>query len=407
MEFLKPTTFKHTTVLLRVDINVPLDEETGNVADDFRIRQLLPTIHTLQKGGNKIIILAHLGRPEGKWDKKFTLLPVAKHVASVLDLPFYHASKAWPKEQRAKVVFFDGNILEEKNQEMVQFAPSADLIILENIRFYKGEDENDPVLAKKLGDLADAYVNDAFSVDHRAAASISGITERLPSFGGPLLEQEIKSLTHILQKGKHPFVVLMGGIKISDKARTLENLGKRADHILLGGGLANLIFKSKGLEIGLSKIEAEAEKIAWGLEKNYKHKLVLPVDVVVAHQDMHKDSIRVCTPYDIRKDELVLDCGPKTILEFSKYLKTAETIVWNGPLGHFEVKPFHTATMALARLIGGRGKGHAYAVVGGGETVDAVRQCHQAEHVDHLSTGGGAMLEFLAGKPLPGIEALK
>ncbi len=406
MEFIKSTTFKDTSVLLRVDINVPLNEQSGQVDDDFRIRQILPTIHMLQEGGNKIILLAHLGRPEGHWEKSFSLKAVAEHLAKLLDLPFYCTDKNWPSGGGKKVVFFDGNILEDKNQKLVMAAKYSDLIVLENVRFYKGEDEDDPVLASKLANIADVYVNDAFSDDHRKAASITGITEKLPSFGGPLLEKEIKSLTHILQKSKHPFVVLMGGIKISDKAKTLENLGRRADRILLAGGMANLIFKSKGMEIGFSKVEMDAEKIAWELEKNFKDKIVLPVDVVVAHKDMHKDSIRVCTPYDIQKEEMVLDCGPKTILEFSKVLKTAQTIVWNGPLGHFEVKPFHTATMALARLIGGRGKGRAYAVVGGGETVDAVRQCHQAEHMDHLSTGGGAMLEFLAGKSLPGIEAL-
>jgi len=263
------------------------------------------------------------------------------------------------------------------------------------------------MFAKKLASLAEVYVNDAFGVDHRKAASLVAITKYLPGYCGLLLEKEIKSLDTVLKQSKKPFVLLMGGIKISDKVQTLENLGKKADKILLSGGLANLFFLTKGFEIGKSKVESDARKIAWTLEKNFKAKIVLPLDVVVADEKMDRDSIRVTEPHMIKPEEKILDVGPKTILAYAKELKAAKMIVWNGPLGYFEKKPFHTATIALARVIGGVASRKAFVLAGGGETVDALRLAHQLEHIDHVSTGGGAMLEYLAGKKLPGIEAIK
>jgi phosphoglycerate kinase len=200
---------------------------------------------------------------------------------------------------------------------------------------------------------------------------------------------------------------MMGGIKISDKVETIVNLGAKADKILLSGGIANLFFHVKGLEVGKSKIEPEGAKVARELSRNFKDRIVLPYDVVVANEKMDTSTIRVCQPFEVRKNEIILDAGPKTILAFAEEIKKAKTILWNGPLGYFEKKPFDTATMALAHLIGGRGKGKAFVVAGGGETVDAIRLAQQFKHIDHVSTGGGAMLEFLAGKKLPGIEALK
>jgi len=229
----------------------------------------------------------------------------------------------------------------------------------------------------------------------------------LPSYAGLLLEKEIKGLDAVLKSGKKPFILMMGGIKISDKVKTIENLGRKADKILLAGGLANLFFLARGYDVGKSKVEPKGEKTAWLLEKNFKSKIFLPQDVVVANAQMDKNTIRVAEPHAVKSDEIIYDVGPKTILAFARELKTAKTIVWNGPLGMFEHKPFHTSTMALARVVGGVAGRKAFTVVGGGETVDAVRMAHQAEHIDHLSTGGGAMLEYLAGKKLPGIEALK
>ncbi|PIR96348.1 MAG: phosphoglycerate kinase [Candidatus Doudnabacteria bacterium CG10_big_fil_rev_8_21_14_0_10_42_18] len=405
ISFLKSSTLKNKTVLLRADVNVPLDN--GKVADDFRIVSILPTVKLLQKGGNKIILCGHLGRPKGEPEEKYSLKPVAKHLADLLNLKFIETDHKIPDYQIPHLIFYSGRILEEKHQRQLKNIHARDIVVLENLRFYPGEKENDAVFAKHLSVLADVYVNEAFGVDHRKASSVSAITKYLKSYAGPLLEKEIKGLDAVLKKPKKPFVVLMGGIKISDKVQTMENLGKNADKILVGGGIANLFFLAKELEVGLSKVEKEAVKTAWQLQRNFKDKLVLPVDLVVANENMDKNSIRVTTPYEIGKKEMVLDAGPKTILEFAKHLKTAKTIVWNGPLGLFEKKPFHHATFALARLIGGRGKGIAYTVIGGGETVDAARQAGQEDYIDHVSTGGGAMLEYLAGKKLPGIEALK
>lgn len=405
MRYLRTSNIKNKTVLLRVDVNVPIDN--GKVSDPFRIEQILPTIKHLQKDGNTVIVCGHLGRPKGKKDPSFSLKPVAALLADMLGYKYLETNHALPEYEINHLIFYTGNILEEKHQEQLAMAPSKDVILLENLRFYEGEEENSPVFAKKLSTFANVYVNDAFGVDHRAAASTVGITKYLESYCGLLLEQEIKSLDTILKHVEHPFVVMTGGIKLSEKVGALENLGKMADKILVGGGVANLMFKTKGFEVGLSKIEESESKTAWEIEKNFKHKLMLPVDVVVADKNMDKDSVRVVAPYQIGKHEQALDVGPKTILAYAQEIKKAKTIVWSGPLGLFEKSPFHHGTIALARLIGGRGKGLAFVVAGGGDTVDAIRKAHQFEHLDHVSTGGGAMLEYLAGKKLPGIEALK
>jgi phosphoglycerate kinase len=403
IKYLKSSNIKNKTVLVRVDVNVPLNKETGKVEDSFRIEAIIPTIRHLQKNKNKIILCGHLGRPKGARDEKFSLRPIAKYLSKFFNLEFSEAKNQILESATPRVIFYEGDFIVKRFENV----KAEDLVLLENLRFYKGEEENDSVLGKKMANLADVYVNDAFGVDHRKAASVCAVTKYIPSYAGLLLEKEIKFLDLVLNKPKKPFVAMMGGIKISDKVLTLENLGKRADKILLGGGIANLFFLSKGYEIGISKVEKEAVKAAWQIEKNFKSKIVLPLDLVVANEKMERSSIRVVDPHLVGKNEQVLDCGPKTILEFAKYLKAAKTIIWNGPLGLFEVKPFHTATMALCRVIGGVATRKAFAVVGGGETVDAVRQAGQENHIDHVSTGGGAMLEYLAGEKLPGIEALK
>lgn len=405
IKYIKSSTFKQKTVLLRVDVNVPI--ENGKVQDDFRIQSIIPTVKMLREGGNRVILCGHLGRPDGKWDEAESLKPVARELAFDMGYKFLETDHELPDYPDRRLIFFTGNLMEDKHLDQLKLVPQRDLLFLENLRFYPEEEQNKPSLAHRLAGLADAYVDDAFSVTHHKAVSISAITKLLPSYGGPLLEKEIKSLSYVLERHTHPFVLMMGGIKISDKVEVLEFLGRKADEILLGGGLANLVFCSRGYEVGISKIESEAVRKAYQMDRNFKGKLVLPVDVVVANKDMDKDSIRVCSPHEVRKNEQILDAGPKTILLFSQKLRQAKTVVWNGPLGLFEHKPFHTATVALARALGGVGKRKAFVVVGGGETVDAVRQAEQFENIDHVSTGGGAMLEFLAGKKLPGIEALK
>jgi phosphoglycerate kinase len=405
IKYLSKSDVKNKTVLLRVDVNVPIDN--GKVSDAFRIEQIIPTIKHLQANGNSIIVCGHLGRPKGKVNPEFSLKPVAKLMAEMLGYKFLETDHALPDYGINHLIFYKGSIVEEKHHEQLSSLLSKDVILLENLRYYPGEEENDPMFAKKLSGFANVYVNDAFGVDHREAASVVGVTKYLDSYCGLLLEREIKALDMLLKKVEHPFVVMTGGIKLSEKVGTLQNLGKQADKILVGGGVANLMFKVKDYEVGFSKIEESESKNAWEIMQNFKDKLVLPLDVVVANKNLDKNSIRATEPFKVTRDEQMLDIGPKTILEFSKVIKEAKTIVWSGPFGLFEKKPFDTGTMALARLLGGRGKGIAFVVAGGGDTVDAIRQAHQFEHFDHVSTGGGAMLEYLAGKKLPGIEALK
>jgi phosphoglycerate kinase len=406
IKYLRTSKIQNKTVLLRADVNVPLEPGTCRVADDYRIQKIIPTIRHLQAQGNKVILCGHLGRPK-KADRSFSLKPIAEHLARLMNLKFVHTDHKIPDYRIPHLVFYTGNIREDKHQRQLGVIHSRDLVVLENLRFHEGEEENDAMFAKKLASLGEVYVNDAFGVDHRKAASVSAITRYLPAYAGLLLEKEIKALDLVLNKARKPFSVLMGGIKISDKVQTIENLGIKADKILVTGGLANLFFLAKGYEIGKSKVEAGAQKLAWRLEKNFKGKLLLPPDVVVANEKMDKASIRVTQPHLVGKKEVIYDIGPKTILEFAKILKVSMTIVWNGPLGMFEHEPFHTGTMALGRIVGAVASRKAFGVVGGGETVDAVRLAGQLEHIDHVSTGGGAMLEYLAGKKLPGIEALK
>lgn len=403
-KYLRTSNLKNKTVFLRVDVNEPIDEH-GNLSDDFRIQSVIPTIKLLRQRGCKVIICAHLGRPEGKRLKELSLYPVARHLAALLDLPFQVVEKS-NETPAAEFVFVTGDITTKAVQTVVTQARGS-VVMLENIRYYPEEDNNSAAFSKLLASFAGAYVNEAFSVSHRKAASIVGIAKYLPGYVGLTLEKEIAALSRVLDRPKSPFVLMMAGIKISDKEKTLKNLVKRADHILVGGGIANVFFLARGFEVGLSKVEAEGRKLAWQMEKNFKGKLVFPDDVVVANKNLDKASIRVCAPHEVHKRELILDIGPKTILKYARIIKTARTLVWNGPLGHFEHKPFHTGTVALARVVGGVSKGQCFGVVGGGETVDAIRLAHQADYIDHLSTGGGAMLEYLAGDKLPGIEALK
>src|SRR3989344_1750693 len=404
IKYLKSSSIKNKTVLLRPDLNCPV--ENGKVSDDFRLIESMPTIKLLLEDHNKLIILGHLGRPKGEWKEEFSFRPVAKELASRLGLKFIETKTSVPGGKEPSLIFYTGDLREDKHIQQIKNIPKKDVVFLENIRFYPEEAEKNESFAKQLASLADVFVQDGFGVVHHPATSVTEVPKFIPGFVGLLLEKEIKSLEAVLKRSQHPFVVMTGGIKLSEKVGALENLGKTPDNILVSGGVASLMFKAKGLEVGLSKIEEGETKTAWEIQKNFKDKIILPLDVVVANQAMDRDSVRVCSPYEVGKKEMMLDAGPKTILAFAAEIKKAKTIVWSGPLGLFEKSPFHHATMALARLIGGRGKGYAYVVAGGGDTVDAIVKAHQFEHIDHVSTGGGAMLEFLAGKKLPGIEVL-
>ncbi len=405
-KYLKSEDIENKTVLLRVDFNEEVDEK-GCLVDDFRIQAILPTLEFLKKHHAKIIILSHAGRPEGEWLEKFSLKPMAECLSKHLGVKFVQTEDKAEDYPIDHVVFVHGNIEKAKTQKAVKAMQSKDIIVLENLRFYKGEEEESEDFAKILASLGDVYVDDAFAVAHHGSASTVTIAKLLPSFVGPLLEKEIKNLDYILTKAKKPFVLMMGGIKISDKSKTLERLGKIADHILVGGGLANVFFAAQGLEIGESIVEKESQQLAWKILQNYKDKLILPKDVAVFDTTHPSEVAIIKDHYQIKSTEKICDIGPKTILEYATILKTAKTICWNGPVGYFEKKPFRTGTMALARIIGGVSKGRAFGLVGGGETVAAVRQAHQGEYIDHISTGGGAMLEYLAGNELPGLKALQ
>lgn len=371
------------TVLLRVDFNVPL--KAGKVEDDFRIRAGLETIDYLLAQEAKIVIIAHLGEPAGKPVKNLSLKPVATRLQSLLKKP---------------VKFLPLAIGPQVASAVNRLKPRG-IIFLENIRFNSGELTNDPKFARELASLADIYVNDAFAVSHRAQASVGAIKKYLPSYAGLLLAKEVKALDKIL-KPKKPLVVLMGGAKISTKAPLIKKLLPSASQILIGGALANNFFKFQRLEIGKSVFDAgseqEIKKFFKG--KTLNQKIKLPLDVVVKRK---KGGAQVKSPLEVKKDDLILDIGPKTITLYSDYIKKANTIVWNGPLGKFEEKSFKHGTMSVARLVASRANGLAYGLVGGGETVTALKQTKMTEYVDWISTAGGAMLTYLGGGKMPGL----
>jgi phosphoglycerate kinase len=378
-------------VLLRIDANVPVED--GQVVDDFRLWAVRPTIEYLTGRGAVVIILAHLGRPHGR-DAKLTLKPIANRLAKIL----------------GRVVTF----LPELGGPLVVSALAAavpgQVFMLENLRFDKGEESNGGSFAKKLAALGDVYVNDGFAVSHRAHASVAAITRYLPSYAGLLMERELKVLDHVRTKPQSPSVALLGGAKIGTKIGLIKQLAKIYDHVLVGGGLIDPILVARGFAIGGSLLDkVPSATLAPVLKlKN----LILPVDVLVgdpAHPaaPVHAVPIAMDMPIVIcRKPECIVDIGPRTMLAWASVIKHAKTIVWNGPVGIFEIPRFAHGTLALAQVVASRSKGRALGVVGGGETVEALDKTGMAGWVDHVSTGGGAMLEFLEGKVLPGVKPL-
>ena len=393
---------------MRLDLNESVNQR-GKLLDDYRLQAILPTIKQLQQNKNRILIVSHRGRPEGKMSKDLSLAPIARRLAELLDLKFVSSETKLPEYPIPHVVFFTGDITDSAIRQMLQHDTSHNIIILENIRFYPEEEQAETGFAQQLAELADIYVNDCFAVDHRKAASITGVPAYIPSVAGPLLAKEISAMDHMLSgKIKQPFVLVMGGVKISDKAQTLKHLGKHADTILIGGGLANLFLAVQGYNVQSKQFDKADLLLTKQLLTNLKHKIVLPKDVIIeAKEKIRTTKIMQRDISDLKTSDAVYDIGPKTILEYSKIVRGAKTICWNGPLGYFEKPAFRTGTMTIAKVIGGVGKRKAYTLVGGGETVAAVRQAGQEAFVDHVSTGGGAMLEYLAGNTLPGIEALK
>lgn len=378
---------KGKKVLVRVDFNVPLNGET--VTDDTRIRAALPTINYLLENGAAVILMSHLGRPKGKKDPKYSLRPVALRLHELLGKPVEMAP----------------DCIGEEVQKMAAALQPGQVLLLENVRFYPQETDNDPQFAKDLASLAEIYVNDAFGAAHRAHASTTGVAQYLPAVAGFLMEKELRELGQLLDNPQSPFVVLLGGAKVSDKIGVMQNLIGKADYLLVGGGMAFPFLKVQGLEIGKSLCDGDLS-VPQGISekaKGTKTQIVLPVDVVVAEELVEDAPHQVVDVEAIPADKMGLDIGPKTVEKFGQIIASAKTIFWNGPMGVFEKKPFDQGTRAVAQAVA---DSQARSVVGGGDSVAALTQAGLAAKITHVSTGGGASLEFIEGRQLPGVEAL-
>ena len=376
-------------VLVRVDFNVPLDEETGVITDDSRIRAALPTIKYLIDQGARIILCSHLGRPRGKVVEKLRLAVVGQHLSQILG--------------RQVVVTRDciGSEVEKAIEEL----KGGDVLLLENIRFHPEEEENDASFAQALAELADLYINDAFGASHRTHASIVGITKYLPAVAGLLIEKELNVLEGILTNPVHPFVGLVGGAKVSDKIIVLENILDKVDSLLVGGGMAAALLKAKSYEVGLSVNDEKLDFAVKLIEDAGRRgvRLLLPVDVVIADRLGAEAELRTVAIEKIPPDWRIVDIGPLTIKDFAAELDGSKTVFWNGPMGVYEIPRFAQGTQAMARRLAGL---DATTVIGGGSTAEVVIEMGLADKMTFVTTGGGASLRFLGGKTLPGVEAL-
>jgi len=378
--------FKDKRVLVRVDFNVPMKE--GAVSDDTRIRAAIPTIQYLLDKGAAVILCSHLGRPKGGPDMAFTLRPVAEYLGKLMgmDVKFAEDCVGPAAEKAAKELKF------------------GEILLLENTRFHPEEEKNDLELAQQMASLADIYVNDAFGTAHRAHSSTEGVARYLPGVAGFLMEKEIKYLGEAVANPKRPFVAILGGAKISDKIGVIKNLLAKADVILIGGGMANTFFKAQGYPVADSLVEEEALETARELLKSGNTKLRLPVDVAIGDKFDAESQKKIIQAGPVPEGWRILDIGPDTVEAYGKVIKTAGTVVWNGPMGVFEFPKFAEGTFAIAREIAAS---NAVSVIGGGESVSAVQKSGVADKITHISTGGGASLEMLEGLELPGLAALQ
>jgi phosphoglycerate kinase len=376
------------TALVRVDFNVPLGREDGRVADDTRIRAALPTLQYLRERGARVVLLSHLGRPDGKRDPRYSLQPVADRLGELLGSPCP----------------FGPDCIGQPAQAAVRAIGPGEVVLLENVRFHAQEEANDPAFAADLARLGDVFVNDAFGTAHRAHASTEGVAHQLPAVAGLLMEKEIVSISGALENPKRPFVAIVGGAKVSSKLAVLENLIDRVDRLLIGGGMANTFLKARGLEVGRSLLEADLVPTAEALMRR-GDKILLPSDLVVT-SDL-KDATAATTTRDtsaVGAGDIIADIGPRTADAYAAEVARAGTVLWNGPMGIFEDPRFADGTLRVARVLA---DSSATSIVGGGESVQAVEQAGVADRLSHVSTGGGASLEFIEGKVLPGVAALK
>ncbi|WP_132995551.1 phosphoglycerate kinase [Sporanaerobacter acetigenes] len=378
-------------VLVRCDFNVPMDENK-NITDDRRITSALPTINYLLDHGAKVILMSHLGRPKGQPNPKYSLEPVAKRLSELL---------------KKEVVFADDEkVVSENVKNIVANMKSGDVVLLQNTRYRSEEEKNVEEFAKELASLGDLYVNDAFGTSHRAHASNVGVSSFLPSSVGFLVKKEIEVMGKALENPERPFVAILGGAKVSDKIGVIENLIEKVDTILIGGGMAYTFLKAKGYNIGKSLLEEDKIDLAKSLmeKANAKNvKLLLPVDTVVAKEFKNDTEYKTVNVDSIPEDMMGLDIGEKTVKLFSEEIENAKTVVWNGPMGVFEMENFKVGTDEIARAMA---ETSAVTIVGGGDSASAVEKAGFEDKMTHISTGGGASLEFLEGKVLPGIAAI-
>jgi phosphoglycerate kinase len=388
-----PEDLAGTRVLMRVDYNVPISD--GEVGDDRRIRATLPTLRALRERGAAVILMSHLGRPKGEWDESLSLAPVAKRLETLLGAP----------------VQFAGAVVGEEVEAAAGSLGPGEVLLLENTRFMPGEKANDRELADALASLATVYANDAFGAAHRAHASTVGAGEAMrrkggPAVGGLLMEAELEFLGKALESPAEPFVSIIGGAKISGKIDVMEHLLPRVDRLLIGGAMANTFFVAMGLETGDSLVEADRVEMARDLLERAGDKLMLPEDCVVAIEPTEDAEPRTVGREAVPTGWKILDIGPETVAAFGREVKAAGTVVWNGPMGMFEVAPFRAGTDGLAEAVAEATDGGTTTIIGGGDTAAAVTEAGLEDRMTHVSTGGGASLEFLEGRTLPGVAVL-
>ena len=382
---------KGKKVLVRVDYNVPLDK-SQNITDDTRIKESLPTLKYLLEQNCKIILCSHLGRPKGKVAPEFSLEPVAKRLSELL-------------KQEIK---FAPDCIGDEVKKLAGGLKPKEILLLENLRFHSEEEKNDDKFAKQLSELAEFFVQDAFGTVHRAHASTAGVNKFLPSAAGFLLEKEIKYLGDALQNPTRPFVAILGGAKVSDKIGVIENLSKKVDAILIGGAMAYTFLKSQGISVGKSLVEEDKLELAKDLmKKTGKIQFLLPVDHIIADKVDASANIEATKGMEIKDGWFGVDIGSTTIIKYKSVIKSAKTIVLNGPMGVFEIDKFAAGTNAIVKAIAESTSKGAVSIIGGGDSVSAVKKAGVSDKVSHISTGGGASLEFLEGLELPGIAALK
>ena len=382
----KDVDVKNKKVLVRVDFNVPLKD--GKVSDDTRIRAALPTIQYLLDNNAAVILCSHLGRPKDCVDLQYSLKPVADYLQTLI-----------PQK-----VFFADDCIGPLAKEAADKLEGGQILVLENTRFHVEEKKNDPGMAKQLASLADIFVNDAFGSAHRAHASTAGVADYLPAVAGFLMEKEIQYLGQVIEKPARPFIAILGGAKVSDKIGVIRNLLKKADEVLIGGGMANTFFKAQGYPVGDSLVEDDVLDVARELVKDGSSKLRLPVDMVIADKFEDDAAKKIMPTGPVPDGWRILDIGPDTVAAYSKAIASAKTVVWNGPMGVFELPNFAIGTFEIAKAVADSG---AVSIIGGGDSVSAVNKSGLAGKISHISTGGGASLEMLEGLELPGLAVLQ